>query len=805
MLSDAIPSNTSKAILSKMTDLLQSIVDDHIEYNNKSHHDIAPAAHFDVFTNGIIHHKLPDDNTWRQAIKNDKECSRILDMIKNPALVDTNQLKEIHFALRQPLRESWLYEENGIIFIKQRVPFQNVSISLRLVPSILRNIIFIAFHSNPIGGHLSLYQTMHRIRLRFYWPNMVKYIQDMINRCPGCKMANATIHRKNNHLYSFPIDAPFRTIHIDIYTLGKTQSFDGIVALFIVVDHMTSFAVIEPVTATNSDAFSKALMKILLTHGLCHTVIIDADSKFKATFSEVIDFLKLNKYELSKGNHQAMLVERFNKYLNKALKIFTNERSSNRTYVEGALLAAYAWNSAPVSGTDISRSLLVMGREFNFPIDFSTDETFSTRNDPKAVFEYTKQLIALLKESREIYRILIEEHRAMHRELKNAEISKPRSFELDDLVLIRRQVQSNKKKELVDKSQYAFTGPWKIVSNLQNGSYLLQHINNPNKKEKRHASMIELCPSYFIPQKPLIGAHNSFSKIHKDLTHKRFKDAGVNETPIGSTDTRLSSTVQLSVLATEISTTLPPFPSISELDEEYNDSITSNNNEIDDIEETNDLDDEIARTIKPESNQMSNESFTDISVLLPKIINSDDKLFFISHNFTGQDRKEWKVVQIDSKTTMALNPNVLKDGKFLVNILIQHPNDSEYHLTQRRFWPYYHHKNIAINEYSSSFQLIRPAPESEAYAKKHNLSLVRAWVNLTHTDVNIFGPFNFAISNGRKTIDRIHEKYWQILRAKSDMFDDDPPSLKPKIMLAYSLFSPFHQTFYFKTSDFNKS
>ena len=167
-------------------------------------------------------------------------------------------------------------------------------------------------------------------------------------------MANATVNKKNVHLYTFPVDAPFRTIHIDIYTMGKTEAFDGHKALFIVLDHMSSFAVIEPVQQLNSDSFTKALMKILLSHGLCHTVIVDADSKFKATFTEVIKLLHLNKHEISKGNHQVMLVERFNRYLNKVLKIFNNERGTNRAFVEGALLAAYAWNSSPVSGSDIS-------------------------------------------------------------------------------------------------------------------------------------------------------------------------------------------------------------------------------------------------------------------------------------------------------------------------------------------------------------------------------------------------------------------------------------------------------------------
>ena len=193
------------------------------------------------------------------------------------------------------------------------------------------------------------------------------------------------------------------------------------------------------------------------------------------------------------------------------------------------------------------------------------------------------------------------------------------------------------------------------------------------KNKKRQASIIELCPSFFIPQKPLIGADNSFSKINKDIHHKRFKDAGVEEQPNSNIDSSLNYTINISELALEISTSLPPFPSISDLEKEYYDSIASSREEIVDNEETIDSNNEIARTIQPLMNPLSNEASTDLSVLLPKIINSDDKLFFIAHKFTGQDRNEWKIVRVDLKTTMELNPNVIKDGKFLVQILIQHP------------------------------------------------------------------------------------------------------------------------------------
>ncbi len=47
---------------------------------------------------------------------------------------------------------------------------------LQLVPQALYNTIFVAFHTNAIGGHLNAYKTLHWIRLRYYWPAMWAYV-----------------------------------------------------------------------------------------------------------------------------------------------------------------------------------------------------------------------------------------------------------------------------------------------------------------------------------------------------------------------------------------------------------------------------------------------------------------------------------------------------------------------------------------------------------------------------------------------------------------------------------------------------
>ena len=164
----------------------------------------------------------------------------------------------------------------------------------------------------------------------------------------------------------------------DAYSAGKHASFEGSECYLIGCCGMCSFACMEPITRASATTFASAIMRILLRYGFCHTVIFDKDSKFFGVCREAIDLLKINCHILSSANHNPMIVERINRYLTKGLKIMCNERDSVRVALEAILLLLYAWNSCPVPGTDISHSLVAVGREFAFPIDFSSGNTRSS-------------------------------------------------------------------------------------------------------------------------------------------------------------------------------------------------------------------------------------------------------------------------------------------------------------------------------------------------------------------------------------------------------------------------------------------
>ena len=102
-----------------------------------------------------------------------------------------------------------------------------------------------------------------------------------------------------------------------------------------------------------------------------------------------------------------------------------NEQESIRVALEAILLLIYAWNSCPIPGTDISRSLVAVTREFAFPIDYSAGKHWELVSSPSMVTTYSKDLAMYLTACHAIAELLIKEHHAYHRKFINANRPNP--------------------------------------------------------------------------------------------------------------------------------------------------------------------------------------------------------------------------------------------------------------------------------------------------------------------------------------------------------------------------------------------
>ena len=160
--------------------------------------------------------------------------------------------------------------------------------------------------------------------------------------------------------------------------------------------------------------------------------------------------------------------------------------------------------------------------------------------------------------------------------------------------------------------------------------------------------------------------------------------------------------------------------------------------------------------------------------LAPKIIASADKLFFIAYKLRSSSCREWRLIRVAFADTISLYPSALQDGQFLVEFYLLHPSDMRYNATNQCYWLQYSDRNGTCNDHLNA-HLITPSDTSEDRAKRHNLRPIRCWVNLTHGDTYVHGPFDFATVRGRKTRDRIDQSSWDVLAYKSSMFSNPVP------------------------------
>ena len=146
-------------------------------------------------------------------------------------------------------------------------------------------------------------------------------------------------------------------------------------------------------------------------------------------------------------------------------------------------------------------------------------------------------------------------------------------------------------------------------------------------------------------------------------------------------------------------------------------------------------------------------------ILAQRIINSTDNLF------SSQGRLslvfKWHLVCVAFSASTSSYPSCLEDGKYIVDFYSSHPVDFCLNAINQQFWLCYHTQEDLMGPcLSCDTHLIRPSDTSEAYASQH-----RQYINLTHLNTYIHGPFDFATLGGHKSCNRISANDWSILRS----------------------------------------
>ena len=241
---------------------------------------------------------------------------------------------------------------------------------------------------------------------------------------------------------------------------------DHNIALMNTMCDMTQFAVVVPVPDEISAILASHFMQhVLMKFGMGHLVVIDDGTPFKGAFVAMCQALNLNYDVLARCNHKGLSVEHFHRFLNKSVTIAAEERGTNDIFVPASIVATYAWNSAPIDGTDIIRSVPAIDRALHFPLDINLNAVPKLiQNNAQATLDYLNFTNSHRHFASSILKILVEDRRTAHAECIN-NTKHIVILKAGDIVMDRTAIQSDLSKIKVAKLSYSVRGPYQILRN----------------------------------------------------------------------------------------------------------------------------------------------------------------------------------------------------------------------------------------------------------------------------------------------------------------------------------------------------
>ena len=618
---------------------------------------------------------LPTDEDWRQAIQNDHDLSRIVQAIKDGPIGSLTKAELVEKAYFEEWKQERLMVEDGIVYryeVGNRASIRQLR--TRVVPPPLRRTVIVACHASPMAGHSGVHRTMYRVITRFWWPYVARDITNGVLGCATCRLANHNSHEAQMHLYAFTCDEPFSMIFLDMWKPGDVPEKDGTREVLTMLDGMTGFAagafLGKPITAEVLADIT--FSQFFCVFGLPRLIVVDADSKFCGIFQKTFENLGIHVEVVSRENHKAVRNERFHRYLNRVQQINTADTGSFFQWKQGVTFALYGWNAGPIDGTNIPRSVGAIGREFPFPLDTQTRPHIVNGFEGNNAADYHDAIHPLIANQRELLRILNDERRQRHRDLKNDSTTE-RIFAAGDLVIVRKQVKSNADRGIAGKIVFKSRGPYRVLEQANPGSYWIQKLpfldglGNVGRRVKESAARMERIPSTLVIHKRLDGADTRMASMRHPLVNN----------PVQKWLGAINSGAYKPAAITEAH-------AFVKVEDMWSDPIDESDEEEQAAAPTLTAAEEppSTRTRPPTRNRVLHQ-------LYQSIYQSRNKLCFYAHQPEGQTTETWYLVQVNLDKTDPVSAKGL--GRYWVHWMIRHHVDCQSKQTHAcRFWPEIH-------------------------------------------------------------------------------------------------------------------
>jgi hypothetical protein len=346
------------------------------------------------------------------------------------------------------------------------------------------------FHDSPLAGHLGVHKTYENLCRTYFWPGMVKTVNNYVASCESCQRNKASNKSPQGLLQPLPIPQQrWEQVTMDfIVQLPKTKSgWDSIVVF---VDRMTKRVHFAP---TKTNATSPEIAQIFFDtvvklHGLPRAIISDRDPKFTSLFWKSL-FQRLGtKIKMSTAYHPQTdgQSERVNRVLEEMLRHFVNYHQNDWDTWLG--LAEFAYNNAQQASTKMSPMYLDTGQHPITPGNLVVQPQ-EPRSEVEEVETFLQRQRAVLLQAQDF---LVQAQQRQEAYANESRQPHP-DYQVGDMVLLNNKNFTNPpdaqrpKRKLLPK----FQGPYPITEKVGKVAFRLQLPHTLRIHDVFHTSMLK--------------------------------------------------------------------------------------------------------------------------------------------------------------------------------------------------------------------------------------------------------------------------------------------------------------------------
>ena len=357
-----------------------------------------------------------------------------------------------------------------------------------VIPASLRKKILYSMHDDPLSGHLGTQKTYEKMRSRFYFPQMRKYINYYVKSCAECQTRKRTYMTPAGLLQPMTCGGVAERFGIDI--LGPfPKSYKDNKQIVVATEYFTRFAIVRALPEETASQIAMFITEnIVCQFGSPKEILTDQGRQFRSKLMNEITFLMQTKHRFTTAYHPQCngLTERFNSTLSTMISMYVD--NSHKNWDQALHFVAFAYNTAINASTGFSPFYLMYGREAVFPIERFINNTTQGLTDQK---NYADTLIDHLMKIR---KIAIENLEQSQQRNKNYYDKKRRDikFKVGQKVLVFTPLRKVGKSE---KLMHNWYGPYEIIEVMSPLVYKLQHLEKRNKIDLVHISRIKVYES----------------------------------------------------------------------------------------------------------------------------------------------------------------------------------------------------------------------------------------------------------------------------------------------------------------------